>query len=184
MGQSVTQEDWFAVFKFRVTVRAHLMKYDCLLIFWQPDLIGWYIIISWSVLCKNWIIVFKIRVTVKVKNFIVSSCISYLLCHWSLGNQTRFVDFLLTKPSTKKWACTYSSTLDYSIARHIAWDYFAVLGDNACLFRNHSDGLHWSPKMNAFDGWKFLREISLYIQCTHMFGSHNCGILKPGIVMS
>ena len=131
-----------------------------------------------------WWFVFEIRVTMKVQNFIESLCTLYLLCHWSLGNQTRFVDFLLTKPSTMKWACTYSSTLDYSIARHIAWDYFAVLGDNACLFRNHSDGLHWSPKMNAFDGWKFLREISLYIQCTHMFGSHNCGILKPGIVMS
>ena len=29
MGQSVTQEDWFAVFKFMVTVRARLVKYDC-----------------------------------------------------------------------------------------------------------------------------------------------------------
>ena len=26
---SVMQEDWFAVFKFRVTVRAHIIKYDC-----------------------------------------------------------------------------------------------------------------------------------------------------------
>ena len=41
------------------------MKYDCLLIFWQPDLIGWYIIISWSVLHKNQIVVFKVKITVK-----------------------------------------------------------------------------------------------------------------------
>ena len=38
-----------------------------LLIFLQPNLIEWYIIISWSVLCKNWIVIF--RVTVKVQNY-------------------------------------------------------------------------------------------------------------------
>ena len=27
--QSIMQEDWFAVFKFRVTLRAHLIRYDC-----------------------------------------------------------------------------------------------------------------------------------------------------------
>ena len=29
MDQSVKQEDWFAGFKFRVTVRAHTVKYHC-----------------------------------------------------------------------------------------------------------------------------------------------------------
>ena len=29
MGQSVMQEDWFAVFKFRITARGHLIRYDC-----------------------------------------------------------------------------------------------------------------------------------------------------------
>ena len=28
-AQSVMQEDWFAVFKFSVTVRAHMIRYDC-----------------------------------------------------------------------------------------------------------------------------------------------------------
>ena len=54
MGQSVKQEDWFAFFKFKVTVRAYTVKYDCFYhIYWtadllQPELIGWYILISWS----------------------------------------------------------------------------------------------------------------------------------------
>ena len=30
MGQNVMQEDWLAVVKFRVTLRAHLIKYSCL----------------------------------------------------------------------------------------------------------------------------------------------------------
>ena len=42
MGQHVMQEDWFTVFKFRVTVRAHLIMTVStisaeLLIFLQPD---------------------------------------------------------------------------------------------------------------------------------------------------
>ena len=46
----------FAVFKFKVTVRAHIIRCDYLTelrIFLQPNLIGWYTIISWSVLCQN-----------------------------------------------------------------------------------------------------------------------------------
>ena len=80
------QEDWFAVFwfavfKFRATVRAYLIRYDCfchiaeLLILLQPNLIGWYIIINWSALCKNQIVVFKVKITVKVQNFIESFCL-------------------------------------------------------------------------------------------------------------
>ena len=39
MGQSVVWEDWFAAFKFRVTVRAHLIQYDCFYhICWTADL--------------------------------------------------------------------------------------------------------------------------------------------------
>ena len=57
-----------------------------LLIFLQPDLIGWYTIISWNVLCKNQIVVFKVKITVKVKNFIESLCIiSFVpLISWQL----------------------------------------------------------------------------------------------------
>ena len=81
------QENWFAVFKYRVTVRAHLIKYDSfyhicrtadLL---QPDLIGWYSFISWSVFCKKLIVVFKVKITVKVQNLLESLCILYLLYH-------------------------------------------------------------------------------------------------------
>ena len=50
------------LFKVKVTVRGSY--------FLQPNVIGWYIIISWSVLCRNWIVVFKVKVTVKVQNFI------------------------------------------------------------------------------------------------------------------
>ena len=81
------QKDWFAVFKFRVTVRVHLIKYDCyyyiaeLLLCLQPSLVGWYIIISWGALCKNLIVGFKVKITVKVRNFIDSLCILYFLYH-------------------------------------------------------------------------------------------------------
>ena len=75
MGQSVMQKDCFAVFKFWVTLRAHIIRYDCifeLLIIFQQNLIEWYITVSWSVLYKNSIVVFKIKVTVKVQNSIES----------------------------------------------------------------------------------------------------------------
>ena len=39
MSRSVMQKDWFAVFKFRVTVRAHLIRYDCFYhVCWTADL--------------------------------------------------------------------------------------------------------------------------------------------------
>ena len=126
-GQSVMQEDWFAVFMFRVRLRACIIRYDCAYhIYWTADLSGtkfngWYITVSWSVfLCKNLIVVFKTKVTVKVQNFIESLFTLYLLHYWPLGNQTRCADILLlvTKPSTTKWAYTDSSTLTYSITGH------------------------------------------------------------------
>ena len=88
--------------------------------FLQPNSIGWYIIISWSVLCKKDIVVFKVRNTVKVQNFIESLCILYLLYQWSLGSQSRCADllFIITKPSTTKLAYTDSFTLTYTITRH------------------------------------------------------------------
>ena len=50
-----------------------------LLFFLQLNLIGWYIIISWSVLCKNRIVVFKVKITVKVQKF-VEFHVSYIFC--------------------------------------------------------------------------------------------------------
>ena len=85
MGQSVMQEAWFAIFKVKFTVRAHIITVSTipteLLIFLLPNVNGWYIVISWSVLFKDWIVVFKVKVTVKVQNFIESLCILYPLCH-------------------------------------------------------------------------------------------------------
>ena len=57
-GQNIMQEDWFPVFRFRITVRAYFIKYDCFYhMCWTADLFatkfGWYIIIGWSVLCKK-----------------------------------------------------------------------------------------------------------------------------------
>ena len=79
-----------------------IIRYDCLyyiywtsLLFLQSNLIGWYITIFWSVLCKNWIVVFKVKVTVKVQIFIRSLFMSYFLYHWSLGNQTTCSGVLL-----------------------------------------------------------------------------------------
>ena len=55
MDPSVMQESRFAVFKFKVTVRARMIKYMTvsdisieLLIFLHPSLVGWHIIISWT----------------------------------------------------------------------------------------------------------------------------------------
>ena len=48
-----------------------------LLILLQPNLIGGYIIISWSVFCKYWIAVVKDTVTVKAQNFIESLSVLY-----------------------------------------------------------------------------------------------------------
>ena len=39
-----------------------------LLIYLQPNLMRWCIIINWSVLCENWIVVFKVKITVQVQN--------------------------------------------------------------------------------------------------------------------
>ena len=112
----------------------------------QPIFFGRYIIISLSVLCKNKIVVFKVKVIVKVQNFIESLCISYLLYHWSLDNQTRCVDllFLITKPSTTKWAYTDSSTFTFriiSINRHTTgglghWEFCRLRWQTLLTFKN------------------------------------------------
>ena len=54
-------KDWFAVFKFKVkvSVKDHIIKVllsnisSALLLLFQPNLVLWHIIISWSVLCKK-----------------------------------------------------------------------------------------------------------------------------------
>ena len=74
----------------------------------------------------------------KVQNFIESLCFWHLPYHWSFGNQTKCADLLLliTKQSTTKWAYTDSSTLTYSITRHITGGggvVFCCAGDKPCF---------------------------------------------------
>ena len=116
---------------------------------------GWYIIISWSVLCNNWIVDFKVMVTVKIQNFIESLCILYLLYHWSLGNPTRCADVLLliTKPSTAECAYTDSNASTYSVTGHatqgrVGWGYFAPEDNKPCF------------KIRALQGFPFWQTVN------------------------
>ena len=63
------------------------------LILLQPNLVWWYIIMSWSVLWK--VAVFKVKVTVMVHNFIECLSVLYFLYHWYLCNQIMPVYVLL-----------------------------------------------------------------------------------------
>ena len=60
----------FAVFKVKVTVRAHMIKIWLSADSSDLNLVWWYIIISQSVLWKNWITAFKVKVTAKDQNAI------------------------------------------------------------------------------------------------------------------
>ena len=87
-----------------------------LLIFLQSNLIGWFIIISWSALCKNcflgqdhckgsklcWIFMYLIS--------------SVPLISWQ--PKVCLFTIIITKPSTTKWAYTDRSTLTCTITRH------------------------------------------------------------------
>ena len=144
MGQSVMQEDWFAVFKFRVTVKAQIIKFDCFYhIYWTAYLFA--TAFNWMVHHHNLECFllkldcsFKVKNTVQLQNLIESLCISYLLYQWSLGNQTRCADLLLiiSKPITTKWAYTDSSTLTYTIIRLTVggeWGVFCCAWQHFCV---------------------------------------------------
>ena len=81
-----------------------------LLILLQPNLIGWYIIIS-GVSCVNIWLLWRFKTSLNHDQF----CISV---QWYLCYQTRCVDVLLLKaiPSTK-WSHADSNTMIYSITR-------------------------------------------------------------------
>ena len=52
MGQSVMWEDWFAVFKFKVILRAHIIEYYCYYhIYWTADL---------SATKFNWLVLWRV----------------------------------------------------------------------------------------------------------------------------
>ena len=74
-SRSVIQNRWFVIFKVKVTVRAHIIKYDCIdHVVWTADpfatFVWWYIVISPSVELKEWIAVFKVKVAVKSSNYL------------------------------------------------------------------------------------------------------------------
>ena len=70
MGQSVMGKDCVAVVIVKVTMWSQTSNMTIstipteLLILLQPNLIGWCMIISLSVMCKDWIAVVKITVKV------------------------------------------------------------------------------------------------------------------------
>ena len=73
------QENWFAVFKVKVTVRVQIIQYDCFWIFQTAGLFATklgLIVQHHKPQCpvKNGIAVFKVRVTGKVQN--VNECLS------------------------------------------------------------------------------------------------------------
>ena len=51
MGQGVMQKVWFAIFKVKVTLKAHIIKYDFQRYLLKPNWMA-YIIMSWSALLK------------------------------------------------------------------------------------------------------------------------------------
>ena len=82
--------------------------------FCNQNIIGWYIIISWSVLCKDWIAVVKVKVTVKVQNFIESLSILYfptndiwVCCCTTAKNHAKYKQRGLKRTATR-WRLTVS----------------------------------------------------------------------------
>ena len=71
MSQNVTQKDWFAIFKVKVTARAHMINTWQYLLYllncWSFYYQTWFdSTLSWaSVLQRNWIVVFEVKVTAK-----------------------------------------------------------------------------------------------------------------------
>ena len=125
MDQSVMQEDWFAAFKFRVTVKAHLIRYDCFYhICWTADLFATrfnWIVHHHKLECFLW----KLDCCFQgqghsdgsklcwISMYLISSV---LLISWQ--SWCTYLLLIITKPSTTKWAYTDSSTLTYTITRH------------------------------------------------------------------
>ena len=88
MGQSVRQDDLFAVFKVKVTLRAHIITYGGFYhIYGTPDLFATKFDVdgissqAGVFSGKNWTFVFKVKATEKVQNFMESCCILYPLYH-------------------------------------------------------------------------------------------------------
>ena len=105
MSQSVMQKDSFAVFKVKVTERAHVIRCVCFYhINWTADPLATkfnWMIHHPKLLRKDLIAMVKVKDTVKVQNFV--DCLSVLsfLCHIYFCNHTRCVDVLILRDSIK-----------------------------------------------------------------------------------
>ena len=157
-----------------------IIKHDCFShINWtsqpflQSDLIRWYFVIFWSVLCQHWIVLFKVRV--KVLIFIASLLVFCFLYHWSLGNQTRCVDVLLIINKTKHikvgiYTNTDSNTVTYSITLHTIEGVFLPNEMTHLVF------VHFGVVLVQFLTWIFTIELILVINVC-MLVAHSCWCL-------
>ena len=118
MGQNVTQADWFAVFKFKVTARAHLIRYDCFChVSWTADLLATKV--NWMVHHHKleWF-VYKLDICFQGQGHSESSELYWIFMYhifcttdlWQPKKVCLFTIHNITKPSTTKWAYTDSST--------------------------------------------------------------------------
>ena len=150
MDQSAIQENRFAVFKFRVTVRAHMNIYmtisDIYIYlsncwpFLHPNLVGWHVILSWrGVICcccvclKNRLLFSRSRSQGRSKTllnlyYFISSV---PLISWE-PNLLSWLTIVNNQIKYKKWAYTEKRTLTYSIIRYTMRGYFAAQGDKPC----------------------------------------------------
>ena len=126
MGWSVMRQGLLAVFKFKVTVRAYIIRYDCFHhIYWTADLS--------AIKCKWMVLYHKLECFVQKLDccfqgqghsegffFFKALCISYVLYHWSLGNQIGCADslFLIAKP-VQQSGHILTVTLSFSVSRGI-----------------------------------------------------------------
>ena len=106
----------FAIFAVKVTMKAHTIEYDCFYrIYLTADpfatkFVGWYIIISWTILCKDWMAV--VKVTVKVQSVTESLSILQFLYKLYLCNQTRRVNVILLITKHVQAKLSYADTAD------------------------------------------------------------------------
>ena len=152
--------------------------YSTSLLFLQPNLVEWYIIIFWSVLSKNCSVVFKVKVIVKVKIFIGSFL--YIFCATDLlATKLCVLIFYFWQPNTTKWAhTTVAPWLTASLGIQLdgcGGGSFATQDDKPCF-------LNLCFYMWAYESRQCLRACKLYIHtymCGHTYicvhaGMHAC----------
>ena len=113
MGQNVTQADWFAVFKFKVTARAHLIRYDCFChVSWTADLLATKV--NWMVHHHKleWF-VYKLDICFQGQGHSESSELYWIFMY--LASSAPLISW---QSSCTDLRGSDSSTLTYTITRH------------------------------------------------------------------